>query len=339
MNDAPVISVVIPAHNAEPFLQRAVASLLDSDLPRERWEIIIVDDASDGGAPKISGADSVLETHGAPRGPAAARNLGAEAARAPLVAFVDADVCVRSDALSRMVDHFRRDPELAGVFGSYDDTPFDPDFISQYRNLLHHYVHQQTSGKVDSFWAGCGAVRRGAFLEAGMFDAARYTTPQIEDIELGYRMRDRGYRIVLDPQIQGTHLKRWTFGGMLNANFHHRGLPYGRLLLERGQLLNTQGLSVGTADKASTVLVALIAMTLVLAAVFRDSRWLLGGILGFAAFAVVNRRLLGWFAEKRGFWFAVRAAVMHLVYHATNVAAIGVSVVRHAFRPRDRPIN
>ena len=339
MNDAPVISVVIPAHDAELFLQRAVASLLDSDLPRNRWEIIIVDDASAGGPPKIEGADSVLEIHGTPRGPAAARNVGAEAARAPLVAFVDADVCVRADVLSRMVEHFRRDPELAAVFGSYDATPSEPDFISQYRNLLHHYVHQQKSGEVDSFWAGCGAVRRAAFLEVGMFDAARYATPQIEDIELGYRLRDKGYRIMLDPQIQGTHLKRWTFGGMVSANFRHRGLPYGQLLLERGQLLNTQGLSVGNADKASTVIVALMAGAVVVGALLRDSRWLIAAVVGFAAFVFVNRRLLGWFAEKRGLWFAARAAGMHLVYHATNVAAIGYSVFRHALLPRSRPIN
>ena len=334
MSDAPVISVVIPAHNAELFLRRAVASLLASDLPRNRLEIIIVDDASTGGAPKIAGADSVIEIHGTPQGPAAARNLGAEAARAPLVAFVDADVCVRSDTLSRMVEHFRSDPELAAVFGSYDATPAEPDFISQYRNLLHHYVHQQKNGEVDSFWAGCGAVRRAAFLDVGMFDAARYMTPQIEDIELGYRMRDKGYRIVLDPKIQGTHLKRWTFGGMIDANFRHRGLPYSRLLLERRQLLNTQGLSVGSADKASTVLVGLIAIPVLLAVLFRDLRWVVAALIGFTAFVSVNRRLIGWFAEKRGYWFAVRAAVMHLVYHATNVAALGYSVVRHAVRPR-----
>ena len=337
MSDAPVISVVIPAHNAEPFLQRALASLLASDLPRNRWEIIIVDDASTGGAPRIDGVDSVLEIHGTPRGPGAARNLGAEAARAPLVAFVDADVCVRSDTLNRMVKHFRADPELAGVFGSYDAAPAERDFVSQYRNLLHHYVHQQKNGEVDSFWAGCGAVRRTAFLEVGMFDAARYPTPQIEDIELGYRMRDRGYRIVLDPQIQGTHLKRWTFGGMVSANFHHRGLPYAQLLLERGQLLNTEGLSVGSADKASTLIVGMTALTVATAAVFGDTRWLLAAVAGFAVFVFVNRRLLGWFAEKRGVWFAARAAAMHLVYHATNVGAIAYSVVRHALRPR-RPI-
>jgi glycosyltransferase involved in cell wall biosynthesis len=336
MADAPAISVIVPAHNASEFLPRSISALLSSDLPRSQWEIIVVDDASSGGAPKAQGADSVIEIRGAPRGPAAARNLGAEAARAPLVAFVDADVCVRPDTLRRMVEHFREDPGLAAVFGSYDTTPAERGFVSQYRNLLHHYVHHQNPGEVDSFWAGCGAVRRAPFVEVGMFDDARYTTPQIEDIELGYRLRDHGYRIILDPEIQGTHLKRWTFGGMVDANFRHRGLPYAKLLLERRQLLNTQGLSVGSADKVSTVVVALMAIAIVFAITFRDWRWLGGVVLGFIAFVLVNRRLLGWFARTRGLWFAVRASAMHLLYHATNAAAIAYSGVTHGVRTRTR---
>jgi cellulose synthase/poly-beta-1,6-N-acetylglucosamine synthase-like glycosyltransferase len=334
MNEAPVISVVMPTHNAEPFLPGTIAALLKSDLPRSRWELIIVDDASQLGAPAVHEADSVIDMHGKPRGPAAARNIGAEAARAPLVAFVDADVCVRPDALRRIVEHFRGDPELAAVFGSYDATPAEPDFVSQYRNLLHHYVHQQKGGEVDSFWAGCGAVRRAAFLEVGMFDDSRYTSPQIEDIELGYRLRDRGHRIILDPEIQGTHLKRWTFGEMVRANFHHRGLPYAQLLLERRQLLNTQGLSVGNTDKASTVLVALSVTAVGLSMLFQNWRWLVGVGVCFIAFVLVNRRLLGWFARTRGSWFALRASLIHFVYHATNVAAIVYSVVLHSVRPR-----
>jgi len=334
MNEGSVISVVMPTHNAEPFLPGVIAALLKSDLPRSRWELIIVDDASSRGAPTVHEADSVIDMHGTPRGPAAARNIGAEAARAPLVAFVDADVCVRPDALRRIVEHFRGDPELAAVFGSYDATPAEPGFISQYRNLLHHYVHQQQSGEVDSFWAGCGAVRRAAFLDVGMFDEGRYPSPQIEDIELGYRLRDRGYRIILDPEIQGTHLKRWTFGDMVRANFHHRGLPYARLLLERRQLLNTQGLSVGSTDKASTVLVSLSVLAIAFTVLFQDRRWLLAVGLCFIAFVLVNRRLLGWFARTRGCWFALRALAMHLLYHATNVAAIVYSVVMHSVRPR-----
>jgi glycosyltransferase involved in cell wall biosynthesis len=334
MNEAPVLSVVIPTHDAGAFLPRAVAALLKSDLPRSRWELIVVDDASSGGPPTAQGVDSIIDLRGAPRGPAAARNIGAEAARAPIVAFIDADVCVRPDTLRRMAAHFDDDPGVAAVFGSYDATPAEPGVVSQYRNLLHHYVHQQKNGDVNSFWAGCGAVRRAPFLEVGMFDDARYTTPQIEDIELGYRLRDRGYRILLDPDIQGTHLKRWTLGGMIDANFRHRGLPYAKLLLERGQLLSTQGLSVGSADKLSTVFVALIAIAVVLAIAFRNWRWLAGAVLGFVAFAVANRRLLTWFARKRGLWFAVRASALHLLYHATNVVAIAYSILTHPLRTR-----
>jgi cellulose synthase/poly-beta-1,6-N-acetylglucosamine synthase-like glycosyltransferase len=334
MNEAPVMSVVIPTHNAAAFLDRTLAALLKSDLPRSLWEVIVVDDASSGGAPNPDGADSVIDIRGSPRGPAAARNRGAEAARAPIVAFVDADVCVRPDTLRRMVQHFRDDPGLAAVFGSYDSTPAEPGFVSQYRNLLHHYVHHQNPGEVDSFWAGCGAVRRAPFLEVGMFDEARYRTPQIEDIELGYRLRDAGYRIVLDPEIQGTHLKRWTLAGMVEANFRHRGLPYAKLLLERRQLLNTRGLSVGSVDKVSTVLAALMAVAIVVALIMRDWRWLVGVALGFIAFAVVNRHLLEWFARTRGLWFAMRASAMHLLYHATNVAAIVYSGVTHGARTR-----
>ena len=56
-----------------------------------------------------------------------------------------------------------RGPALTAVMGSYDDTPSEPGLVSQYRNLLHHFVHQVGREKASTFWAGCGAVRRGAF--------------------------------------------------------------------------------------------------------------------------------------------------------------------------------
>lgn len=334
--DAPVISVVIPAHNATEFLPQSIAALLGSDLPRSQWELIIVDDASNdnGIATATNSADSVITLPAPSRGPAAARNHGADAARAPIVAFVDADVCVHRDALSRMVEHFRADPELGGVFGSYDAMPLNRGFVSQYRNLLHHYVHQRNGGEAESFWAGCGAVRAIAFAKAGKFDDVRYPRPEIEDIELGYRMRDAGFRLILDPAIQGTHLKRWTLPAMLNANFRHRGLPYSQLLLERGRLFNTKGLSVGSADKASTILAAFAVLALVLATFLRDWRWLAVLVLTFAAFVFVNRRLLGWYAKERGVWFAVRATAMHLIYHVTNVAAVIYASIAHTMRER-----
>ena len=66
-----------------------------------------------------------------------------------------------------------------------------------------------------------------------MFDEVRYRKPQIEDVELGYRLRQRGKRIMLDPTIQGTHLKAWTFGGIIRTDLTQRGIPWVRLLLEK----------------------------------------------------------------------------------------------------------
>jgi hypothetical protein len=71
------------------------------------------------------------------------------------------------------------------------------------------------------------------FLAIGGFDTVRFPRPQIEDIELGYRLRDAGGRIVLDPTVQGTHLKQWTFWRMLRTDVIDRGIPWMRLLLER----------------------------------------------------------------------------------------------------------
>src|SRR5690606_37188404 len=71
------------------------------------------------------------------------------------------------------------------------------------------------------------------FTAAGGFDTLRFPRPQIEDIELGYRLRDRGGRILLDPAIEGTHLKRWHLWQMLRTDVRDRGIPWMRLLLER----------------------------------------------------------------------------------------------------------
>ncbi|MCH8154520.1 MAG: glycosyltransferase, partial [Proteobacteria bacterium] len=116
---------------------------------------------------------------------ARARNRGALKASGEFLAFIDADVVVHDDTLARMVAAFGANPGVAGVFGCYDDSPDDSGFISQYKNLAHRYVHQDSHGEVPTFWSGCGAIRRSVFIEFGGFDEERYPRPAIEDIELG----------------------------------------------------------------------------------------------------------------------------------------------------------
>jgi len=102
-----------------------------------------------------------------PGGPARARNLGAGKAKGDILFFVDADVTVPKDAISQVTAAFQEDPGLSAIFGSYDDEPFETNFLSQYKNLFHHYVHQTAKEEASTFWAACGAIRREVFLHRG----------------------------------------------------------------------------------------------------------------------------------------------------------------------------
>ena len=133
-------------------------------------------------------------------GPAAARNRGARDAAGDILLFVDADCRPHDDAVALLLGAFD-DPEVAAAFGSYDDRPAVPTTVSLYKNLAHHFVHQRSAEDASTFWAGLGAVRRGAFRSSGGFDEA-YARPSIEDVELGYRLKAAGHRIRLVKAAQ-----------------------------------------------------------------------------------------------------------------------------------------
>src|SRR5437773_7213908 len=132
----PYLSVIIPAHQGERVLLLSLAALQASTLPREAWELIVVDDASTDGTDVVAAehANTVIRLPGKPHGPAYARNRGFEVSRGDVIVFVDADVCVHPDSLARFASIFASQPDVGAVFGSYDDNPEAPGFVSQYRN-------------------------------------------------------------------------------------------------------------------------------------------------------------------------------------------------------------
>src|SRR2546426_481548 len=135
-----------------------------------------------------------------------------------------------AESLPALVASAGEDTEvIVCAFGSYDAAPPARSWPSFYRNLAHHFVHQRSRREASTFWAGCGAVRRDAFLAAGGFDPA-YRRPSVEDVELGYRLRAAGHRIRLVPEAQATHLKRWTLGGWLGSDLRDRAVPWARLV-------------------------------------------------------------------------------------------------------------
>ena len=195
------ISIIIPVRNGGGILKRCLRAIADSRL--QPFEMIVADDGSTDDTAHVA-ADfgaRVITTPKPGSGPAVGRNLAAQHATGDLLFFCDSDVEIKVDTLSRIAQIFENDSTLTALFGSYDDAPSDPNFISQYKNLFHHYVHQQGAEEASTFWSGCGVIRRDVFLECGGF-SSRYTLPSIEDIELGYALKSRGHRIRLEKSLQ-----------------------------------------------------------------------------------------------------------------------------------------
>ncbi len=321
----PLLSVIVPVCDGRRLLERCLTALVASDLPRALWELIVVDDGSlDGTALIAAGwADVVVRLPGPPHGPAYARNRGVEASIGPILVFLDADVCLHPDALRRFAWAFADRPDLGAVFGSYDADPAERNDFSQYRNLRHHYVHQREAGTAETFWAACGAIRRHAFAEAGRFDEWHFLRPQIEDIELGYRLRRLGYAIELDPAIQGTHLKRWTFGELMVADMRDRSVPWIRLQLALGTAGRPATLLFRRREWINSALVGLATILLVVAAVStqRGVGWVAAALLSIVLLTDIG--LYRCFVARRGLLFAVRVAPLHLLYYLMK----GVSAV------------
>jgi glycosyltransferase involved in cell wall biosynthesis len=327
----PYFSIIVPVHQGERVLPLCLGALEASSLPREAWELIVVDDASTDGTAAIAAqhADTVVRLPGRPHGPAYARNRGFEFSRGEVILFVDADVCVHRDTLARFAALFSGSADIGAAFGSYDSQPPAEGFISQYRNLLHHYHHQINPGDADTFWAGCGAVRSHIFAEAKMYDEWHFPRPQIEDIELGHRIRAHGHRILLRPEIQCSHLKRWTFRGMIATDLNDRGVPWTRLLVAQGAALKPGSLNLKTIEKISTALIWAMVLLVVAAAVTRRPMLLVGAAACLLPVVWWNRALYGFFGRERGFTFAIRVLPVHVLYYMINGVAAGFGWFLH----------
>jgi Glycosyl transferase family 21 len=293
------LAVVIPATNDPPHLDACLAAI---ERSTERPDELVV----------------VREPPH--RGPAAARNAGAAQTASEILVFVDADVLVHADALARIRRRFERDPGLVAVFGSYDASPAAEGVVSQFRNLLHHYVHQEGAGPATTFWAGLGAMRRTAFEAVGGFDAERYPRPSIEDVELGARLHARGERLELDPEILGRHLKSWSLGAMLRTDVLDRGVPWGVLLLRREA--SPAGLNLGARHRATAV----AAVVLAGAALARRKPL---AAAAAAAILVLNRRFYRTVAAEADARTTAATPFLHVLHHLASVVSIGLAAAAH----------
>ena len=295
--------MIVPATNRPLSLARCLAAI---EVARGRDdEVVVVTE------PPFSG-------------PARARNDGAARAAGDVLVFVDADIELHRDALERIAA-LLADPAVDAAFGSYDDEVATRGLVSAFRNLLHHHVHHEGAGPATTFWAGVGAVRRERFLAAGGFDAVRYPMPSIEDVELGARLSATGSTIVLDPRIQGTHLKQWSLVEMLRTDYARRGVPWVTLLLRGG--VHPHALNAGWRHRLS----ALASLGAAGAVALRRPVLAAGALL---TLVTLNRSFYRLLAQRVGTAGAAAGVGLHALHLIAASAAVPAGLLRH-WRGRD----
>jgi glycosyltransferase involved in cell wall biosynthesis len=325
---AGTLSVVIPVHNSARTLERCVSAIAAQLAPGD--ELIVVDDGSTDDVRSVAKRfRATLVRLERQSGAAAARNRGADRATRPVLLFVDADVVLHPGAIALGRAQFA-DPSIDAVIGSYDDTPEARTLVSQFKNLAHHYFHQCASGRVGSFWAGCGFIKRDVFDAAGGFDEHRFSRPSIEDVELGWRVSDRGGQIVLDPRIQATHLKRWTLRSLVQTDVLYRAVPWVRWSLERRRLGNE--LNASPLQKVALVISVLLVASGVAAVSSGVARILFALLIGLA-FAI-NHSLFRLFWRRGGVRLLVAGFALQQLYYLCAVTGLILGVARFCWPGR-----
>ncbi|MCI0433413.1 MAG: glycosyltransferase, partial [Gemmatimonadetes bacterium] len=323
--EALTISVIMPVYNGSAFLRQSLPPLIAMRDRAEVLEVIVVDDtSSDNTAAMAITMGATVIPSGGRFGPGAARNLAAARARGQVLWFVDADVVAHGPVAEQLQAAFE-DPNIVGVFGSYDDNPPARNFLSQYKNLTHHYYHQRGKREASTFWAGCGAIRKDIFIAVGGFDTQRYTRPSIEDIELGYRLRVRGGRILLIPELQATHLKEWRFFDLIRTEIFGRALPWSRLILNRSGLIDD--LNVTRSEQLRALVAAALCLSIASIPIASISWWWPLGQLLVAVLA--NKQLARLFYRRNGLIFAFGGVLFHQVYYLYSSAAYTWCWIEH----------
>lgn len=304
------ISLIVPLHRDNAGSRAALAGF--AALNPAPCQLIAV---LDGANAELEEAAANLGFHVLilPRrsGPTAARNAGARDASGEVLLFVDSDVVTPLGLIQTLRNAFELHPEAAAVFGSYDDAPGDGGFLSQYKNLQHHFVHQTAHSDASTFWTGCGAVRKKYFEELNGFDS-RITRTCIEDVEFGIRLKNAGHRIHLEKTLQVKHLKRYTALSLIHSDFFDRALPWSRLILQQGQM--PDDLNVSWKNRWS-VLAAYGFLGSLLASILTRTPWVLW-LAALCAIALLwlNADFYRFLRRKRGFLFFLKSLPWHGFY-------------------------
>lgn len=205
-------SIVIPTKNNADTLERCLRSIRNLDFSKDEYEVIIVDGHSTDSTVEIAKKDGCkvfFEDKGVI---GYARDLGVKHAEGEFIAFTDADCVVEMNWLMELLSYF--DDEKIAAVGGPNITPQDDTEFAKYVGVLLSFLSKVgaryglAENRVREVYHNptCNVIYRKKVLEEiGGFN---YSLVTVDDEELDYRIRKRGYRILYTPLAKVLHYRR-----------------------------------------------------------------------------------------------------------------------------------
>lgn len=212
----PFISIVIPVKNGEKLIGNCIRSLTNLNYPKDKYEIIVVDGLSTDNTVKVAQSYGAKIVHNYKQTVSPGRNVGFNASIGELIAFSDDDCVMDKNWLINSVKYFENEKKVGGIGGStltpVDESDFGKavSFLFKLGIKITGSVHKDKikSIRVVKDIPGCNAIYRREILEKVMPINEYLLTG--DDIELNFRIRKEGYRLLEVPDVFLWHYRRPT---------------------------------------------------------------------------------------------------------------------------------
>lgn len=227
-------TIVTPTHRRPRSLLRMLDALSEQTYPAERFEVVVVVDGGEdieGSLRERSYPFRVRVVSQPKSGPASARNRGLEVATEPYALFLDDDVIpARSLVEQHAAAHTEPDLVVIGPLLATRGSRPAPWTQWEWATLSEQYRAMRAGEWAPTprqFYTGNASVRVDHVRAVGGFNA---TFTRGEDVELAWRLHDRGLRFVFNPRAAAEHLAQRSY-----ASWLHAAHDYGRtdVMLER----------------------------------------------------------------------------------------------------------
>jgi cellulose synthase/poly-beta-1,6-N-acetylglucosamine synthase-like glycosyltransferase len=199
-----MISVIIPAYNAEKTIKRTLSALTNQNY-RDKYEVIVIDDGSIDDTIKIvSKFKNVKLISIKHSGPATARNVGVKNAKGNIILFTDADCVPSKNWIKNMIVPFKN-KEIVGISGTYK-TLNKNSLIARFAGYEIETRHEKLKKEkyIDFIGTYSAAYRKNIFLKFGGFDES-FQIASGEDPELSFKINKAGLKMFFQPKAFVYH--------------------------------------------------------------------------------------------------------------------------------------